>query len=115
MSKLAKNLSEAERINIALYYSQYSVKPRKVLAEASPAGEKIYKSTCYVCHGVDGKGSHTFPRIAGQPAKFLETALLHFLANDETRKDSPMMAIVRNLNEQQIKDVAAYVSRMQSE
>src|SRR5690606_19383205 len=71
-----------------------------------------YDSLCFACHGVSGHGSKQYPRIAGQPYEFLETTLMKFLNNDPTRQNSPMMSVIRNLNAQQIKEVAAHVANM---
>ncbi|GGY48451.1 cytochrome c [Bacterioplanes sanyensis] len=112
MSTLAKHLSADDRIDIALYFSEREVEPREPQVEASAAGERIYNSVCFACHGKEGHGSASYPRIAGQPYEFLETTLLKFLHNDPSRANSPMIAVMKNLDEQQVKDVAAYVAHM---
>ncbi len=112
MSTLAKHLSADDRIDIALYFADREVSERQQPVATSAAGERIYNSVCFACHGKEGHGSATYPRIAGQPYEFLETTLLKFLHNDPDRRNSPMVAVMKNLNEQQIKDVAAYVAHM---
>ncbi|WP_265574230.1 c-type cytochrome [Venatoribacter cucullus] len=112
MSKLAKGLSENDRVAIALFFSRQSVKPRPQPVAGSDKGKALYDSLCFACHGVSGHGSKQYPRIAGQPYEFLETTLMKFLNNDPKRQNSPMMPVIRNLNAQQIKEVAAHVANM---
>lgn len=112
MSKLAGNLTKDDRINIALFFSRMEVKPRPQPVTASANGEAIYNSVCFVCHGKEGRGSQQYPRIAGQPYEFLHATLTKFLTNDPARQNSPMMGVIRNMNEQQIADVASYVANM---
>jgi len=112
MSKLAGNLSGNDRIAIAIYFSQNEVKPRKQPVESNIDGEKLYRSMCFACHGHEGHGNQQYPRIAGQPYEYLEKTLMKFLHKDPERQNSPMSAVIQNLNEQQLKDVAAYVAHM---
>lgn len=112
MSKLAGHLSKEDRINIALYFSQSQVAKRQQPVESSAKGEQLYRSMCFACHGNEGHGNQQYPRIAGQPYEYLEATLLKFLHKDPERKDSPMSAVIQNLNEKQLKEVAAYVAHM---
>lgn len=112
MSKLAKHLSPQDRIAIALYYADLDVIVRQQPVPPTAEGERIYNSMCFACHGKSGHGSVTYPRIAGQPFEFMETTLLKFLHNDPDRRDSPMVSVIKNLDEQQLKEVAAYVAHM---
>ena len=112
MSRLAKNLTQRDRVNIALYFSQMPVEARESPVPSSAEGEKIYKGLCFVCHEQDGYGSGSYPRIAGQPYKYLEKTMEGFAGGDKRRANSPMAAVVRNLNKQQLLDVAAYVASM---
>ncbi|WP_221801029.1 c-type cytochrome [Oceanobacter mangrovi] len=112
MSKLAKQLKDDERVAIALYFADREVKPREQPKQPTAAGKDLYYSVCFACHGEKGHGSKEYPRIAGQPYQFLETTLLNFLHKNNDRAGSPMIAVVANLKEEQLKEVAAYVSHM---
>ena len=112
MSKLAKQITGDERVAIALYFANRDVQPRLERVAASDNGKRIYESTCFVCHGTAGHGNHQYPRIAGQPMEFLVNTLTSFKNNDEDRHNSPMVAVIKNLGEQDLKDVASYVTNM---
>ena len=112
MSKLAANLSKDDRINIALFFSRMDVKPRTQPVQSNSKGEATYNSVCFVCHGKEGHGSQQYPRIAGQPYDYLKATLMKFLNNDPERMNSPMMGVIRSMDEQQLADVAAYVANM---
>jgi|TARA_B110001454_G_scaffold14159_1_gene12811 cytochrome c553 len=112
MSRLAKNLTREDRVNIALYFSQMQVEARDQPVASSAEGEKIYKGLCFTCHQQDGHGNGNYPRIAGQPYEYLKRTLNSFAGGNDRRANSPMAVIVKNLNEKQLLDVAAYVASM---
>lgn len=116
MSKLAPELSGDEQIAIALYFSEQSVKPRAEGQDLGvvpqPRGRQLYESMCFACHGDDGHGNEQIPRIAGQPYTFLLNTLQSFHRNDESRRDSPMVSVIRNLQEDDLSAVASWVARM---
>ncbi|MGB1092608.1 MAG: c-type cytochrome [Oceanobacter sp.] len=112
MSQLAKKLTDEERINIAIYFSKTEVKPRQQSVSPSQNGKATYDSLCFACHGASAHGSQQYPRIAGQPYEYLEQTLLKFKQKDPERLESPMIGVVQNLSEQQLKDVASYIANM---
>jgi len=112
MSKLATQLSDQERVAIALYFADREVKPRQQPRPPAASGKQLYDSMCFACHGQTAHGSREYPRIAGQPYEYLENTLMKFLKKDPERAHSPMVAVVQNLSEKQLKDVASYVSHM---
>jgi cytochrome c553 len=112
MSRLAKNLTRQDRINIALYFSQMNVEARDQPVASNAKGKQVYQGLCFSCHEQNGHGSGQYPRIAGQPYEFLTRALSSFAGADDRRANSPMAGVVKNLTEQQLLDVAAYVASM---
>jgi cytochrome c553 len=70
------------------------------------AGSKKAKA-CQVCHGTGGRSTNpTYPRLAGQHAKYIIKQLKAFKSG--TRKDPIMNGMAATLNEQDMKDVAAF-------
>lgn len=76
---------------------------------------KEINSTCAGCHGEAGQGGSRgeYPRLAGQHAKYLESQLKAFRAR--TRVNLPMYPYTqeRELPDQDIKDIAAYLASIE--
>lgn len=69
------------------------------------------KTICSTCHGVDGNSTvSAFPKLTGQQAVYLEQQLRAF--RDHKRDDPParayMLGISSQLNEETVKQLAAY-------
>ncbi len=62
---------------------------------------------CFGCHGLNGQSTiPTYPKLAGQRARYLEMQLLAFQSGK--RENMMMQHIASNLNKEQIKDLAAF-------
>ncbi len=111
MSQLAKTLSLEERINIAVYYSQQTAKPRAGNdTELSEAGGKLFAERCASCHGKDAQGFRDMPRLAGQPAEYLGIALRRFKGMDPVKHSTPMIGIAGVLTAGEIEALAGYLA-----
>lgn len=75
-------------------------------------GQGLYK-TCVQCHGEDGRGNpaEEAPRIAGQYDWYIVSSIKQFKAGAE-RKNPKMLPFISNLSNQDIEDLAAYISQM---
>jgi cytochrome c553 len=77
------------------------------------AGQKK-AAVCFACHGATGVSvAPTFPRLAGQRADYLYQRLLSFkraAPKDPYYSVSPMTAIVANLSDVDMRDLATYFS-----
>src|SRR5699024_11710096 len=87
-----------------------------VIAVAQAAGNveagKAKSATCAACHGVDGNSpSGQYPNLAGQGAPYLFKQLQDFKSG--ARDNDIMKQMVKNLSEQDMKDLAAYFSAQQ--
>lgn len=81
--------------------------PQAAVGDAAAGKEK--SATCAACHGADGNSmAPTFPKIAGQHASYIFEQLNAF--KDGGRQDPSMSPQVANLNEQDMRDLAAYFS-----
>jgi cbb3-type cytochrome c oxidase subunit III len=80
---------------------------------AITSGKLIAVRDCEDCHGRDGNSiSSTFPRLAAQTEVYLNKQLHQFQGRHRTDATSGNMWLVaETLNEQQIKDIAAYFSQ----
>ena len=76
-------------------------------AEGNLEAGKLKARACQVCHGKGGKSNNpTYPRLAGQHAKYIVKQLKAFKAG--VRKDPIMNGMASTLNEQDMEDVAAF-------
>ncbi|EGU31546.1 cytochrome c553 [Vibrio ichthyoenteri ATCC 700023] len=83
-------------------------------AYAEPFGDaklgKIKSPSCVFCHGQTGKASNpSYPNLNGQNAAYLYQSMLDYQQGKRTGGMAQMMgAQLRNLNEQDLKDIAAF-------
>jgi len=84
----------------------------QAMAQDAKRGQTLYK-TCVQCHGEDGMGNveQQAPRIAGQFDWYIISSIEMFKAGKE-RKNPKMLPFIKNLSNQDIADLAAYVSSM---
>jgi cytochrome c len=79
-------------------------------------GAKLFQEkTCWSCHGKDGKKTilPDYPRIAGQNVKYIERQMLDIKSGARANGNSAAMKGVMELvSEAEIKDLAAYVSKL---
>jgi cytochrome c553 len=76
---------------------------------AKPLKEKL--QLCAACHGEDGVSKmEGVPSLAGEPDFFTEYQLLYF--RGETRKNEQMMAVARDLTDDDIRDLGAYYASL---
>ena len=83
---------------------------------AAPTGDaargKPLTYTCQGCHGITGYKNaypnYHVPKIGGQSAQFLTNALMEYRSG--ARKHPTMQAQAQSFSEQDIADIAAYLS-----
>ena len=84
----------------------------EVVGNPKAASSKI--EMCIGCHGIPGYKAafpevYRVPRIGGQSAKYIESALHAYKKGD--RKHPSMRGIATSLSDQDIADVAAYYAQ----
>lgn len=71
---------------------------------------RIKANTCFGCHGIpkynNAYPTYRVPKLGGQPAAYLETALKAYKSGERTHPT--MHAQAESLSDQDIADVAAY-------
>ena len=109
-------------IIISLILFKISI-PSKVLSKASLSKGKQLYSICIACHGENGQGKqiNNAPRISGQPQWYLERQLINYRdgirgvhVTDINGLQMRSIAITLKTN-QDIEDVAAYITTLKSE
>jgi cytochrome c553 len=85
----------------------------QVFAQDLAKGAELYKQ-CIVCHGVNGEGnvSQKAPKISGQYDWYI-LKQLQDIKLGSNRKNPVMVPILSKLSEQDFKDLAAHVSKLQ--
>jgi cytochrome c553 len=72
-------------------------------------GKGVAETVCAACHHADGNSvDPTYPKLAGQGARYLYRQLIAFKAQGHRRASGVMGAIAVNLTDSQMRDVAAY-------
>ena len=73
------------------------------------AGKKKVEEVCSACHGKEGRSAiSAFPKLAGQNATYIVHALHAYKKGD--RKNPIMGGMAAGLSEDDIQNVAAYLS-----
>jgi cytochrome c553 len=120
MSELAANFTPEDKVNIAVFYHSKTVKPQSVDEKRASKGKTLYYRVCSGCHGIEGYGDHKLARLAGQKPVYVMKVLKTFRSNannaavrkESQRKSEIMEGVVKNLSDEQIESVAAYVASM---
>ena len=105
---------------LAVYYSgQHPVRGRTVNAKLEQQGRTIYESglpganvqACATCHGKNGDGNATFPRLAGQHSEYLVKQLVLFKGELRSDSSAPIMHnITSGMSFEQMEAVSSYLS-----
>ncbi len=89
----------------------------QALAEGDPQQGREAAFTCTGCHSSPGYRNaypvYTVPKIGGQQADYLETALSAYRSGE--RAHDTMHAQIAQMTNQQIADIAAYFSSLRKE
>jgi cytochrome c553 len=67
-------------------------------------------AACSSCHGANGHGTTTLPRLAGQHAQYVEKQLKEFNSRARTNDNAVMHSVASKLTELEVKAVSAYIS-----
>lgn len=108
MTSAAKDLSDAELIQVAAYFA--SQPPQQVETYLPDDPVRIVKERCDRCHGERGYSTQPgVPRLAGQVEPYIVLAMKEY--QDGMRKNSAMVAMASVMSLIEIKAVAAYYAK----
>ncbi len=122
MAGMAGPLSEQDMLDLDAYYANQESTVEAIpsdMVEEAEAGQAIYRGgiekysvpACMGCHGPAGAGiPPNYPRLGGQYATYIEAQLLAYKSGE--RKHEMMNTIAFPLSEQQIKQLALYISAL---
>lgn len=119
MNEMAEKLTDEEIQGLASYYSAKPVLAHKVRnKDLSAVGKYIFTKgnpytdlpACASCHGEDGSGTESLPRLAGQHKRYTSSQLQEFNSRKRTNDNAIMHSIASKLTELEREAVALYVS-----
>ena len=98
--------------NVALFYAlqKDGLTRAQTPAQGDAAVSKDSLARCVKCHGADGVGVSPSPSLAGQDWTYLVKALHAY--KDDTRDDDTMGPKAKKLDDDDIKNLAAYYSSL---
>lgn len=108
MTETLSHLSHDELDGLATYYA--SLKPPSGTEgdSAMAAKGKLKYTVCQTCHGTNGEGQGSDPRLAGQHSTYIITQLKAF--KNGSRQHPVMALFVDNLTEDDLNSLAQYIS-----
>ncbi len=114
MQSMVRHISDADKIAVSIYFSSMPPRPASTEENDQTAeGKRLFHIRCAQCHGAQGQGLYTYPRLAGQLPEYIRITLHEFRKPDSRRRTSIMREIASILSEREINALAAYISTME--
>ncbi|MCP3850773.1 MAG: c-type cytochrome [Gammaproteobacteria bacterium] len=114
MHKKSRDLSQSEIFNLALYFSGQEAKKStpvtKYNEEKIAKGKLLYLDRCQFCHGKEAAGQGIYARLAGLNYFYLMENIKQFRDKKSNRKHSGMTAITKDLSDEEIMQIAQFLS-----
>ena len=119
---ISRSLTDDQIKGLAAYYAAQQPARQSVEGDRTrlDAGKSIFDSgvasagvpACASCHGPQGQGNATFPRLAGQHADYIVKQLVVFQRTVDRPEGSIMKTVAHSLTRENIDDVAAYLQAL---
>ena len=116
---LSHNLTDKQIHELAAHFASQPLEraPVEGKPERIAAGKAIFTNglpeqsipACSSCHGPEGMGNATFPRIAGQHVDYLKKQLTVFQRTNQRPEGVLMKTVAHQLTKENIENVAAYL------
>lgn len=117
MAPMTRDLSDEDMAVLGRWFES---RPVQAHAVEEPAlverGRFIYDKglpgvpSCKRCHGPQGEGTETLPRLAGQHATYLVNQLRAFRQRERTNDNAVMQNIASRINDADLRAVSSYLS-----
>ncbi len=112
MKTMLSAITEADLNNIALYYALQKPDRAQNPNAGDQAAGKAAAAACAGCHGDQGvSGNPATPSLAGQDAQYLAAALRAY--KDASRSDETMKGLAAALDDNAMKNLAAFYAAQQ--
>ena len=112
MQGLIKVLKDDERLNIALFYANAKVPPGKADVVQAARGKVLFEKLCVRCHGAEGHGNETIPRLAGQQVPYLIKSVTRYRDQSGERNSQAMAIATSGLKNDEIAALAHYIAML---
>jgi cytochrome c553 len=122
MQPMVEDLTPADFRALGVYFEARKPRAHKVDdPELAHVGRFVFLrgnpfsgvAACSTCHGANGGGTETLPRLAGQHAQYTENQLKAFNKRERNNDNAVMHGIANKLSELELKSVAAYISGLE--
>ena len=119
---ISRSLTDEQISGLAAYYAKQLPVRQPIEGEESrmAAGKMIFEDglpaqnvpACTACHGAEGVGNETSPRISGQHADYIIKQLIVFQRTNQRPVGAVMKTVAHELTRDDIANVAAYVQAL---
>ena len=119
MNTLSKNFSRDDKENLAVFYASMKANASKTNIQLAKKGQALYVKQCSSCHGTQGAGKSDYARLAGQKTHYVEMTLRNFRdrlkssSKQVNRNNSIMELITKELSDDDVEALAAYVAQLE--
>ncbi|TSE18642.1 Cytochrome c4 [Tepidimonas alkaliphilus] len=119
MAEMVAKLTDDEMIALGRYYEKMpAVREEAKDPQLALVGKYIYHNgnkfsgvpACSSCHGADGYGTASLPRLSGQLSSYLFTQLKQFNKRQRTNDNVVMHTVAEKMTEFEMAAVAEYLS-----
>jgi len=115
MQPAVAKLSREDMLDLSEYFA--AQKPRPIVFKADAARvargkKKADEVLCTMCHLGGMKGQNEIPRVAGQHPEYVIKQLKAFKARTRTNDAGSMTSVAQTITEQDIEDLAHYISSL---
>ncbi|MBS0212701.1 MAG: cytochrome c4 [Proteobacteria bacterium] len=121
---ISRSLTDKQIEELSIYFSRQVLTNDAMEGTSgqAAAGKAIFEGgvpangvpPCNSCHGPQGMGNQTFPRIAGQHMDYLKKQLAVFQRTNERSEGVVMQTVAHQLTRRNIDDVTAYVQTLRA-
>ncbi|HSG21656.1 MAG TPA: c-type cytochrome [Azonexus sp.] len=112
MQGLIKVLKDEERLQVALYYANATVRPTPADAVQVAKGKVLFTKLCVRCHGEQAHGNEVYPRLAGQKQPYLQSSITRYRDNTGIRNNQLMTIATAPLKNEDVIAVANYLTQL---
>jgi len=115
MAPFVAKLSTRDMLDLAEYFAAQKPKPIAFKADAARIArgrKKADEVLCTMCHLGGFSGQNEIPRVAGQRPEYVIKQLKAFKARTRTNDAGSMTSVAQTISEQDIEDLAHYISSL---